>query len=99
MLDLSDVMPEVIKSVLTYMLANNIDPDSYFYVHVAPHDISHEAVAQVDLSMDWNTMILTITNPLFNSTHYVSIYADMTRFKAILVAIDPSRAANYRTVD
>ncbi len=98
-IDLSGVMPEPISAAAAYTLARGGDPSSYLTVYVAHSGISHERVPASDVSMDWSTMIMTIRNPLFNSTHYVSIYADMPAFKAALVALDPARAADYRTVD
>jgi len=96
---LSEVMAHPVKVAVAYSLEHGEDPGSYLMVHVVHHSLAHEPVPQEDLSMDWETMALTIRNPLFNSTHYVSIYANMIRFKAIHVAINPEKAADYRTAD
>ena len=76
---LSGVLDPKVDAVIQYNLDQGIDNDAFFEILVLQGSVG--AVDDADLSMDWENRVLTVSNPRFNWTHYVGLYAYLDQFR------------------
>jgi len=69
-----------LEEVIDRNIEDGTDNDAFFAVRVIQKGSDY--LDQSRLSMDWEKRVLTVQNPLFNTTHYVAMYADLELFKA-----------------
>lgn len=63
-----------VEAVIADNIGRGVDNSEFFRIVVSQK--GGKMVSGEDVSMDWGTLDLTITSPLFNTTHYVALYAD-----------------------
>lgn len=79
---LGSILGEEMLAVWSYLLENKIDPATVFTFLISQKDKKH--LEPHEFTVDWEQRTITLLNPLFNYTHYLSLYADRQQYNDVL---------------
>lgn len=85
-------------AVLRKDMESGVNLDDFFKFEVSQKNRRY--LDENEFKVDWKTMTMTLLNPLFNYTHYLSLYADKEHYNDVLFKqlykVDDRKISDYK---